>query len=53
MRMGTMIFVFDGTQHNEVWEGWSQQRPPGLFVRPHGVAAGGLRLPRQRLTKQD
>src|SRR5438132_1279350 len=30
MRMGTMVFVFDGTQHNEVWEGWSQQRPPGL-----------------------
>lgn len=30
MRMGTMVFVFDGTQHNEAWEGWSQQRPPGL-----------------------
>ena len=30
MRMGTMVFVFDGTQHNESWEGWSQQRPPGL-----------------------
>ncbi len=30
MRMGTMAFVFDGTQHNESWEGWSQQRPPGL-----------------------
>ena len=30
MRQGTMLYVFDGTQHNESWEGWAQQRPPGI-----------------------
>jgi hypothetical protein len=30
MRQGSLIFLFDGTQHNEIWEGWTQQRPPGL-----------------------
>jgi hypothetical protein len=30
LRMGSHLLVFDGSQHNEKWEGWNQQRPPGL-----------------------
>ena len=30
IRQGAHVLVFDGTQQNEVWEGFDQQRPPGL-----------------------
>ena len=30
LRQGTHLLVLDGSAHNEKWEGWNQQRPPGL-----------------------
>jgi len=30
LRFGSAIDTMDGAQQNEVWEGWEEQRPPGL-----------------------
>ena len=30
LRFGSALATMDGAQQNEVWEGWEQQRPPGM-----------------------
>jgi len=42
LRFGTAGETMDGAQQNEVWEGWEEQRPPGLdTVEEFRVEANG------------